>query len=194
MQKTMDSLNKQTIKEVVVVEGYHDLACLKEIYPDLDVVITNGSEVSENTLGELKHLNKERGLILFLDPDMQGERIRRLINDYVGNTLHAFIPKDKSISKNKQKVGVEHASKETIIYALENVQYSRYDAPPNITTKQLIQLGLMGTKNAKQKRKILAEHLNIGPANAKTFCKKLNMFHITLEELENALGEIIWPR
>ena len=77
-------LQNNNIKEVVVVEGYHDLAKLKSIYPDIDVVITNGSEISLSTLNELKSLNKQRGLILFLDPDYQGERIRRLINDYVG--------------------------------------------------------------------------------------------------------------
>jgi len=47
----MVSLNS-LIKEVVVVEGYHDLAKLKAIYDDIDVYITNGSEISENTLEE----------------------------------------------------------------------------------------------------------------------------------------------
>ena len=69
---------------------------IKEI--GFDVVITNGSEISEDTLNELKILNQKRGLILFLDPDYQGERIRRLINDYVGETKHAFLSK-KELAK-----------------------------------------------------------------------------------------------
>ena len=78
-------------KEVIVVEGYHDLSKLRQIYDNVDIVITNGSEISQTTLEELKILNKTRGLILFLDPDYQGERIRRIINDYVGETKHAFL-------------------------------------------------------------------------------------------------------
>ena len=50
-------LSKYQIKEVVVVEGYHDLAKLKAIFEKVDVYITNGSEVSENTLKELLHDN-----------------------------------------------------------------------------------------------------------------------------------------
>ena len=115
----MDLQNKQN--EVVVVEGYHDLAKLKEIYSNIDVIITNGSEISPETLEELKKLNESRGLILFLDPDYQGERIRRIINDYVGETKHAFMKKSDCINKNKTKVGIEHADFEKIKQALDKI-------------------------------------------------------------------------
>ncbi|MEC9484663.1 MAG: ribonuclease M5 [Candidatus Izemoplasma sp.] len=180
-------LKTKTINEVVVVEGYHDLARIKHIFPDCDVVITNGSEISQTTLDELKQLNDDRGLILLLDPDMQGERIRRVINDYVGETRHAFIPKVNCISKNKKKVGIEHASDEDIIEAMNHIRKSHKQKQKTITLKDLTRLGLMGSKDAKRKRQMLAEHFHIGPANAKTFCKKLNMFHITLEDITQAL-------
>ena len=92
-------LNSEPNK-VVVVEGYHDLSRLRDIFPNLDIVVTNGSEISQTTLDELKALNESRGLILFLDPDVPGERIRRIIQEYVGETAHAFIPKHLCISKN----------------------------------------------------------------------------------------------
>ncbi len=186
MRKIMDLQNKH-INEVVVVEGYHDLARIKAIYPNTDVVITNGSEVSQTTLEELKQLNNQQGLILLLDPDMQGERIRRLINAYVGETKHAFIPKHKCISKNKKKVGIEHAKDEDIINALEHVRKSSIKDTKTITIKDLTKLGLVGSSDAKSKRQYLADYFHIGPANAKTFCKKLNMFNITLEDITHAL-------
>ncbi len=181
----MDSQNK--IKEVVVVEGYHDLALLKAIFSDIDVVITNGSEVSLETLNELKQLNSKRGLILLLDPDYQGARIRQIINDYVGPTKHAFIQKEYCINKNKTKVGIEHAPKEKIIEALENV-YSVTKIEQELKVQDIFDLGLAGEKNSKADRKYVTDTLGIGLCNAKTLLTKCNMFGITKKQLIETLG------
>jgi ribonuclease M5 len=180
----------KSFKEVIVVEGYHDLAKLIEINPSLDVIITNGSEVSRETLEEINQLNLKRGVILFLDPDMQGERIRRLINDYVGPTKHAFLAKDKCISKNHKKVGIEHAEKADIIEALEKTHQSGAQHTISYTVKDLYQIGLIGEQNAKKRRKHLCEHFNIGLSNGKSLCRKLNMFQIEKDALMNVLKEI----
>ena len=182
----MVSINNY-LKEVIVVEGYHDLSKLKEINANWDVTITNGSEVSKKTLDELKILNKQRGLILFLDPDMQGERIRRLINDYVGDTLHAFLPKHQCISRNRKKVGIEHADKKYIIQAISNVKSGEYKSNLEIELKDLYQLGLIGDKDSKNKRKRISEQFGIGLCNGKSLCRKLNMFNISKEEVITAL-------
>ena len=176
----MDFQNKTN--EVVVVEGYHDLAKLKEIYPDLDVVITNGSEVSNDTLEELKKLNEKRGLLLFLDPDYQGERIRRIINEYVGDTKHAFMKKSDCINKKKNKVGIEHASTSKIKEELEKV-YTQQKSASHLNIRDLYQLKLIGEVNSKQLRKTVTESLGIGLCNGKTLLKKLNMFSISKEDL-----------
>ena len=181
----MELLNK--INEVVVVEGYHDLAKLKEIDPSLDIIITNGSEISEETLLELKTLNKTRGLILFLDPDYQGERIRRIINEIVGPTKHAFVNKKDAINKSKTKVGIEHVEKSLLIQSLESF-YTTPDTHYEIDSTKLRQLGLIGKQNSKQLRKQLCESLGIGLSNGKTLIKKLNMFHITIEQIQTLLG------
>ena len=106
--------------EIVVVEGLHDLERLKSIYEDIDVLITNGSEIEEN-LPTIIEASKKRDIILFLDPDYPGERIRKKITEVIPNAKHAFLKKDLAISKNKKKVGIEHAKKEDIIDALNNV-------------------------------------------------------------------------
>lgn len=183
------ALLNSNINEVVVVEGYHDLAKLKAIYSDVDVYITNGSEISDNTLEELKQLNKSRGLILFLDPDYQGERIRRIINDYVGTTNHAFLKKKDCINKNKTKVGIEHANSEIIIGALSSFYTTKNTLKTKIELKDLSSLGLIGKPNSKELRMILGENLGIGLNNGKTLLNKVNMFGITLEQIRDNLGK-----
>ena len=168
------------------MEGYHDLAKLKEIYPDIDVVITNGSEISENTLEELKKLNEQRGLVLFLDPDYQGERIRRIINDHVGDTKHAFMKKSDCINKKKNKVGIEHASNEKIKEALDKV-YVQQKHNKNFVIQDLYKYKLIGDNDSRKLRSKVTDSLGIGLCNGKTLLKKLNMFNITKDELENIL-------
>jgi len=182
----MTSLNNK-IDEVVVVEGYHDLAKLKAIYKDIDVYITNGSEVSNNTLNELKKLNDSRGIILFLDPDFQGERIRRIINDFVGPTKHAFLNKKDCINKNKTKVGIEHANGEKIRTALASFFTVKKEVKSMIKLNDLYQLNLIGKPNSKHYRLVLGEELGIGLNNGKTLLNKLNMFGIKLKQIEAIL-------
>ena len=184
----MASLNN-TIKEVVVVEGYHDLAKLKAIYKDIDVYITNGSEISENTLKELKSLNETRGLILLLDPDYQGERIRRILSDYVGPTKHAFLKKKDCINKNKSKVGIEHANSVKISEALSSFYTTKTEVKSQVNFNDLYRLKLIGNRNAKALRLELGEKLGIGLNNGKTLLYKINMFGISLPEIEEILGK-----
>lgn len=181
MSVPMDSNNNKY--KVVVVEGYHDLARIKAIYPQLDVVITNGSDINEETLQELSVLNQQRGLILFLDPDVPGERIRRIINDRVGPTSHAFLPKEKCISKNKKKVGIEHAQKEDIIQALADFKTTTNKPTSNLTMLDLYALDLVGKTNSKQRRIQLTKKLGIGLANGKTLLHKLQMFNLSKEDI-----------
>lgn len=171
-----------------MVEGYHDLAKLKAIFDKIDVYITNGSEISLETLKELKILNEKRGLILFLDPDYQGERIRRIINEYVGDTKHAFLTKKECISKNKKKVGIEHANTASIIKGLTSFYTSSQNIQNVVEYKDLYKLKLIGNKSSKFLRKKLGEELGIGLNNGKTLLKKLNMFNINLSQITKILG------
>ncbi|MFK5883757.1 MAG: ribonuclease M5 [Candidatus Izemoplasma sp.] len=176
-------LNKKTFNEVIVVEGYHDLAKLKSIYPNVDIEITNGSTIDDERLKKLKLLNKERGLILFMDPDYQGERIRKIINEFVGETKHAFLKKHQCISKNKQKVGIEHANSSDIINGLDNVLTTNQRYVETVTMSDMYTLNLIGYNNSKKLRKKVGEALGIGLNNGKTLRNKFNMFNIKIESI-----------
>ena len=171
--------------EIVVVEGLHDLERLKSIYEDIDVLITNGSEIEENLPTIIEASNK-RDIILFLDPDYPGERIRKKITEVIPNAKHAFLKKDLAISKNKKKVGIEHAKKEDIIDALNNV-LTPSKSTKNVTYLELYNLGLFGTNNSQNLRNKVCEKLNLGHTNGKTFLKRINMFNIDIKTIENAL-------
>lgn len=171
-----------------MVEGYHDLAKLKEVYPNIECIITNGSEISKETLIELKKLNEIRGLILFLDPDYQGERIRRVINDYVGSTKHAFLKKEDCINKKRNKVGIEHADTTLIKEALDKT-YTMVKQSDSLILKDLYDYKLVGYSGSRELRKILCEELGIGLSNGKTLLKKLNMFGIEKKQISEILGD-----
>lgn len=173
-------------KEVVIVEGLHDLERLKSIYEDIDVLITNGSEIERN-LPEIIEISKKRDVILFLDPDYPGERIRKILSSYIPNAKHAFLKKDLAISKNKKKVGIEHAKKEDIIEALESC-LSVVDSKDLITINDLYKLGLIGEISSSEKRNYICQKLNLGHTNAKTFLKRINMFGLTMQDIENVLN------
>ena len=99
------------IKELIVVEGKTDLIFLKS-FLDADIVITNGSEISKETLEFIKEANNRQGVIILTDPDYPGLRIRNIIAQYIGDCKHAYIEKKKAIKGNK--VGIAETKKEDI--------------------------------------------------------------------------------
>jgi ribonuclease M5 len=175
------------IQEVIVVEGYHDLAKLKQINPLWDIVITNGSEISEETMNELELLQQKRGIILLMDPDFPGERIRTYISQKINNAKHAYVPKEKCISNNGKKIGIEHALEEDIIKALNHVMTPVLFSKNELTVHDMFELGLSGCFQAKENRKIISKKTGIWLGNSKRALLKLNMFGIKKEDLKQYL-------
>ena len=88
---------------VIVVEGLHDKIRIESIYPDAQIVITNGSEISSKTIELIQSLSQTNEIIIFTDPDSPGEKIRNEIALAVPTAKHAFLRKKDAISKNKKK-------------------------------------------------------------------------------------------
>ena len=175
--------------DIIVVEGTHDVIKIHEAYPNANCVITNGSEISIETINYIKELSKNHNIIVFTDPDHPGERIRSKIEEIVPNCKHAFIRKKDAHSHNFKKLGVEHATKEVIIECLENV-YDNNVSEGTITNLDLFELGLTGMENSSELRDKISDKLNIGKPNNKTFLKRLNLIGITKEKLEDLLCQI----
>ena len=87
-----------------------------------DTFETNGSALDEAGLAQLKQLQKTRGLIVFTDPDFNGERLRKMISQAIPGVKHAFIRRDQGVpSQAHGSLGVEHASPAAIQAALAQV-------------------------------------------------------------------------
>lgn len=174
------------INEVIVVEGKNDTKKLKS-YFDVDTIETNGSHLSKSTIEFIKKINATRGVILFLDPDSPGEKIRTKINSEIPNLKNAFILKEDA--RTSKKVGVEHASKEILEAALNNL-VSYGEGKEILSLEDYYDLGLNGKSDSEKKRNFLAKRLYIGKCNAKTMYKRLNMIMMNKEKISELLKEM----
>lgn len=167
------------ISEVIVVEGKNDIQKVKSAV-DAFVISTSGTHVSHKLIKMLKKYNKERGIILFFDPDNAGEKIRSLISEQIVDVKHAFIK--KSLCQIKNDIGVEHASVESIRDSLSNV-VSYADIKSDLIFLDLIDFKLVNSSDSKYLRELLCDKLNITYANAKTLYKRLVMLNINKSDL-----------
>ena len=81
---------KRKIPEVIVVEGKDDTANLRRFY-EVDTYETRGSAIDQDDLERIATLQELRGVIVFTDPDYNGERIRKIIMQEVPQAKHAFL-------------------------------------------------------------------------------------------------------
>lgn len=185
-------MEKLKIQEVIVVEGKDDTANLRRFY-DVDTYETRGSAVTDEDLERIDRLNNLRGVIVFTDPDYNGERIRKIIMQAVPTAKHAFLNRGEAAPKSKTKgrsLGIEHASFKDLQKALLNVLGSYDDDNQfDITKSDLMRLGLLMGADSRKRREYLGEQLRIGYSNGKQLLKRLELFGITLAEVEEVMGE-----
>ena len=176
------------IKEVIVVEGKDDTKqILKAV--NADTYETNGSALSAVDIDRLKKLQKTRGLIVFTDPDFNGERIRRIVTKAVPDAKQAFITRKEGEPHKKGSLGVEHASKEALEHALSDlheVEPQKSDLTPAIYR----QLGLAGGSGSRKLREQVGIKLRVGYGNSKQFYNRLHTFGVSLAELKAAVKEV----
>ncbi|MDQ0247608.1 ribonuclease M5 [Bacillus fengqiuensis] len=177
------------IKEIIVVEGRDDTTAIQRAV-NADTIETNGSAVNEETIGKVKLAQEKRGVIIFTDPDYPGEKIRKTIAERVPGCKHAFLPKEEAKAKNGKKVGVEHASSESIRAALEHVKQEWIEGEGEISKQDLIDAGLIGGPGASERREKMGRILKIGYTNGKQLHKRLQMFQVSKKAFIEALQNI----
>lgn len=179
---------QKNFNAVVVVEGKDDTIRLKQFFPGIETVETNGSAVSDAVLAKLKKLAQSREIIVFTDPDVNGERIRRIVTEAVPTAKQAFITRKEGEPQKKGSLGVEHASKEALERALSDlreVQTQKAD----FDYGDYVDLGLAMGRQSRQLREAVGIKLGIGYANSKRFYQRLQTFGISLDELKQAVEE-----
>lgn len=172
------------INGIIVVEGKTDVAFLSQ-FLDAEFVTTNGSEIPEKTIEYLKKAHENRNIFVLTDPDSPGKRIRDILDSQIPNLNHCFVSKQNSIKHNK--VGVAESTKEEVLSALNNYIVSSKEPSGTVRMSDLVNLGLVGSNDADNKREKICEKYHLGFCNAKTFLKRINNCGITLQELEESL-------
>ena len=146
--------------KVYVVEGIHDEDKLKSVYKDIKTVSVNGSAINEDSINLLKQLSKNHEIVLVLDPDYPGTKIRNELERILGNVTHVFFDKKCAISENGKKIGIEHVEdeiiKKTLLFEISNISKES-----NLTSSFLFSLGVIGNKFSKEKRKILTDRKSV---------------------------------
>lgn len=173
------------INEIIVVEGKSDKQFL-ETFLNADILTCNGSAIDGFDKNYLIELSKTRGVIILTDPDYPGQRIRNEISSYLPVCKHAFVRKENSIKRHK--VGVAEASKEEVLFALENVVTFDESKKGNLNETDMMLLKLSGLDSSANKEKVI-KHFNIGHCNSKTLLKRLNLLNVSKETLEAILND-----
>ena len=184
-ERYLDLTEKRKIPEVIVVEGKDDTANLKRYY-EVDTYETRGSAIDQDDLERIATLQELRGVIVFTDPDYNGERIRKIIMQEIPQAKHAFLNRGETKGRS---LGVEHASFEDLEKALAGLVGSYEDETFfDITKFDLMRLGLLMGKDSRKRREYLGEALRIGYCNGKQLLKRLELFGICLAQVEEAMA------
>lgn len=163
-------MSKTKIDGVIVVEGKTDKDFLLS-FLDVEIVTTNGSAVSKETIDYIKEIKKQKRVTVLTDPDAPGKRIRDILNQNVEGLKNAYLPKEVCIKKNK--VGVAESNKDAVLAALENtIPASSKNISSDLEYGDLLELGLVGSPDSSYKREKIEKALHLGHTNGKTLLQR----------------------
>ena len=166
---------KPKVKEVIVVEGRYDKNTLSQVV-DAVIVELGGFAVFNDKEKQafLRKLAKERGIILFTDPDGAGFVIRNRVKGNIpeGRVLQAYVPDIYGKEKRKRKggkegkLGVEGMKPEILLDALRRAGATIEGeetpaAGARITKADLYAAGLTGGADSKAARQRLLAQLDL---------------------------------
>ena len=171
---------KEYLRGVLVVEGKEDAAYLSN-YIASEIVVLNGFEMSPTTINYLK----DKEVIVLVDPDEAGQKIRKTINTKLSNVINAEIDINKCIRGNKK--GVAECDISEIMSKLQPYFVKNPAKLQRISTSDLYSLGLVNEE--KVLRNYVCEKLNLGKCNGKILLKRLNENNISIEELSTIVEE-----
>ena len=191
------------IREAIVVEGRYDKNTLSQVV-DAVILETSGFGVFKDgeKLTLLRRLARERGLIIFTDPDGAGFVIRNFLKGAIPpeQVKHAYIPDVYGKERRKRapgkegKLGVEGVSPEVLLRALEQAgaTFLDGDAPASaagdLTAADLFALGLTGRPDSAARRQALLKKLGFPEhMNTKALLTSLNALYTADEAAALAL-------
>ena len=94
----------------------------------------------------------------------------------------------KEDARTRKKVGIEHASREILEEALDNL-LSYADIKQTISESEFYALGLSGNEDSVSLRQLVSERFHLGKCNGKTLLKRLNLAGIKAEEIRRLMED-----
>ncbi len=104
------------IEQIIVAEGRDDEAAILRAV-DAAVIVTRGYGISGSTLELIGKAYREKGIIVFTDPDHAGANIRNALTGRFPRALQAYLTRGEA--EKSGDIGIENASPEAIRRALE---------------------------------------------------------------------------
>lgn len=175
------------IKEVIVVEGRDDVTAVKRAV-DAEVISVSGFGINSKIIDKIREANKRQGVIVLTDPDFAGEKIRRIISKRVPDIKHAYIT--QSEGRKGDDIGVENASPETIIKALNGAKCQVKEKRNEFTIQDMHFFKLTADKDARKRRDAVGRELGIGYCNTNQLLTRLNNYGISKDEFIEAMKKI----
>lgn len=149
------------------------------------MIATHGFGFPKNVMQTIINAANKKGIIIFTDPDFAGEKIRQRIVKQVPFAKHAFLPQEEA--KLDGDIGIENASPENILKALQKVRTLSEVKSQEFTQHDMIENKLNFFANSAQRRAKLGALLGIGYANSKQFLARLNDYLVTRDEFNEAI-------
>ena len=190
------------IREAIVVEGRYDRNTLSQIV-DAPILETNGFGIMKDKqqLALLRKVASSRGLIIFTDSDGAGFVIRNYLKGAIppAQLKHAYIPdiagkeRRKSAPGKEGKLGVEGMHPEVIVDALRKAGATiegecTARSVGSITKQDLMELGLSGGPNSKDKRRRLLKKLDMPEhTSSNALLQAINLL-LDIDELRRIIG------
>lgn len=169
-------MDKQKLRQAIVVEGKYDQNTLRQIV-DAPIFTTNGfADMKDPALLHLlRQAAQTTGLIILTDSDGAGFLIRNTLKSVLPEqgVLHAYIPdlpgkeRRKAVPGKEGLLGVEGMTPEILLKALRNAgaEFEDGSAPSSaktpITKQDLFVLGLSGDPESTKKRAALLSALSL---------------------------------
>lgn len=164
---------------IIVVEGHADVAFLSSFIKSL-YVTTNGYELPKEEIDFLKHYCDEKKIIVLTDPDDAGKNIREKIKVY--NFKHIDVEVNIDSCNKNGKHGIAECDKNTIINVLKEHLTREKPMRGNITTGQLMDLGIISQYDRDQ----LCKKLHLGICNGKQLVNRINTLNIDKKKIVEA--------
>lgn len=191
------------IKEAIVVEGRYDKNTLSQVV-DAPILQTNGFGIMKDKelLELLRDVARKRGLIVFTDSDGGGFVIRNHLKSTIPSAYlkHAYIPdvygkeRRKATPGKEGKLGVEGMTPQVIIDCLRRagatIEGETTTVHNEITKLDMVEMGLSGGPDSKQKRLALMQKLHLPEhMSANALLQALNLLY-TKEEIYSLIDTL----